>query len=237
MTFNYEIYNIIASMKFRFEIEDLIMDELVKQNKCFCSNFSQNIYSSYNLTFYYCLKSVKDILYEKIPSIKFSSIELNYIFELTKEELFYEKGDYIYFMILFTKYESNTYWIMGQIFTSKYNFVFNNDKKQVGFYKKVTKDIGGNENHKISIELIIVLVVIGAALIFTIVGLVLGKQIFGLRRKIIANELTDELNYEYKSKDDDKNFQKPSNLEINNENNSNQNQNEDPFGIDNKNIN
>ena len=193
MTFNYEIYNIISSMKFHFEIRDLIMDELVAQNKCFTSNFSQDIYSYNNLTFYYCLKSVKDILYKKIPSIKFSSVKLSYIFEITKEELFYEKGDYIYFNILFTKFESNTYWIMGQIFTSKYHFFFNSDTRQIGFYK----------NNGISNLVIIILVAIGIALIFLFIGLILGKKIFGWRRKIIANELTDELDYEYRTKDND----------------------------------
>ena len=254
MTFNYEIYNIISSMEFHFEIRDLLMDNLVKEGKCFSNSFSQNLYSSFNLTFYYCNKSAKDILYEKLPNLKFSSIELDYIFELTYEELFYEKDDYIYFMILFTKYESNTHWIMGQIFTSKYNFVFNSDLKQIGFYKKVShdnndedKDINpGNDegkdnkkddnnkyenNQKISTVLIIIIVAIGIALVFTIVGLVLGKKIFGWRRKIIANELTDELDYEYKSKDDI-NF-KPEESD----NNNNKNNKEVSFGINNNNIN
>ena len=206
MTFNYEIYNIISSMKFHFEIRDLIMDELVAQNKCFTSNFSQDIYSYNNLTFYYCLKSVKDILYKKIPSIKFSSVKLSYIFEITKEELFYEKGDYIYFNILFTKFESNTYWIMGQIFTSKYHFFFNSDTRQIGFYKNYTPNQVIDEvipNNGISNLVIIILVAIGIALIFLFIGLVLGKKIFGWRRKIIANELTDELDYEYRTKDND----------------------------------
>jgi hypothetical protein len=207
MTFNYEIYNIISSMKFHFEIRDLIMDELVAQNKCFTSNFSQDIYSYNNLTFYYCLKSVKDILYKKIPSIKFSSVKLSYIFEITKEELFYEKGDYIYFNILFTKFESNTYWIMGQIFTSKYHFFFNSDLRQIGFYSKVTPNpiIDDEVDNKgiSNLVVIIILVAIGIAIIFLFIGLALGKKIFGWRRKIIANELNDELDYEYKTKDND----------------------------------
>ena len=206
MTFNYEIYNIISSFNFRYEIRELIMNELVAQNKCFISNFQQDIYSSNNLTFYYCLKSVKDILYKKIPNIKFFSAKFGYTFEITKEELFYEKGDYIYFNILFATFESNTHWIMGQIFTSKYHFFFNSDLKQIGFYKKVTPNPVIDEvvpNNGISNVLIIILVAIGIALIFLFIGLVLGKKIFGWRRKIIANELTDELDYEYKTKDND----------------------------------
>ena len=207
MTFNYEIYNIISSSKFQFEIRDLIMDELVAQNKCFISNFSQDIYTNNNLTFYYCLKSVKDILYKKIPNIKFFLVKFSYTFEITKEELFYEKGDYIYFNILFASFESkNIHWIMGQIFTIKYLFFFNSDTRQIGFYKKVTPNPVIDEvvpNNGISNVLIIILVAIGIAIIFLFIGLVLGKKIFGWRRKIIANELNDELDYEYKTKDND----------------------------------
>ena len=58
----YEIYNIIPSNKFHIEIKNLFMDELIKEKKCFFSNFSQNLFNNYNLTFYYCNKSIKNIL-------------------------------------------------------------------------------------------------------------------------------------------------------------------------------
>lgn len=244
MTFKYEIYNIIANMEFKFIIRDLFIDELMLENKCFIGNFPQNIYNSYNLTFYYCHKSVKDIIYERLPNLKFTSVELDYIFELTKEELFYEKDDYIYLMILFCNFESNTLWLMGQIFTSKYNFVFNVDKKQIGFYKKVNNittidiDIDINNENKsfLSNTFVIIIIIIGVALIFTFVGIFIGKKIYGWRRKILANELTDELDYDYKTKDDN-NF-KPDNTTDNYNYNNNSKNKEDPFGIDNnQNIN
>jgi len=96
---------------------------------------------------------------------------------------------------------------MGQIFTSKYNFYFNSDLKQIGFYKKVTPTLVIDDeevsNNGTSYVVIIILVALGVAIIFLFIGLVLGKNIFGWRRKIIANELTDELDYEYKTKDND----------------------------------
>jgi hypothetical protein len=36
----------------------------------------------------------------------------------------------------------------------------------------------------------------------TFIGLFLGKKIYGQRRKIIANELTDEIDYNYKINED-----------------------------------
>ena len=232
ITFNYEIYNIISSIAFRFDIEDLLMDELIKDGKCFKSSFSQNLYSEYNLTFYYFLKIAKDILYERLPNLKFSSVNLNFVFELTKEELFYEKGEYIYFMILFASHESNTPWIMGQIFTSKYSFAFSNDLKKISFYKKVNKESNENKNknNKTKILMFIIFSVIGIALVFTIIGCVLGKSIFGLKRKKRANELVDE--YEYKAQEDN------NNKNDNTKNNYNKSDDKiDPIGINNQKIN
>ena len=205
ITFNYENYNIITSMEAHNIIKNLVMNELIKENICFCGNFSQNIYKNNNLTFYYCNKTAKDILYTKIPNLKFFSSALNYTFELTKEELFYEKNDYIYFMILFTR-DSNTYWIMGQMFTYKYNFVFDNEKNQIGFYKNVYNNNNKNINKsKIPFELIIAFIIISVSLIFIFIGIFLGKLIFREKKKKRINQLEDEINdedYEYKENED-----------------------------------
>ena len=40
------------------------------------------------MTFYYCYKSVKNILYDNIPAFKFFSFDLSFIFELAKEVLY-----------------------------------------------------------------------------------------------------------------------------------------------------
>ena len=196
ISFSYEIYHIIGTFEFHKLIKGLIIDSLIEEKKCFLSNFSQNIYTSLNMSFYYCYKYVKDILYDKISFIKFFSFELSYIFELTKEELFYIKDDYIYFNILFCEKEFN-YWLMGQIFTTKYNFVFNTDKKQIGFYKKNNNIISNKqekENNKALISFIIIF-----AIIFMCLGLILGKKIVGIKRKHLINELIEEQNYEYRA--------------------------------------
>ena len=218
VTFRHDIYNIITTNEFHNIIKNLIMDEMVKQNKCFKSNFTQNIYKNYNLTFYYCYKSAKEILYEKIPNLKFFSVDLNYTFQLTKEELFYEKNNYIYFMIIFSD-ESNTNWMMGQIFISKYNFVYNNDNHQIGLYKANNRtkynNINGinyrkGSNNKISTGALIAIIAVADAIIFTIVGLILGKLIFNKKGKTHAHELSFEKDYNYTSKDNN-DFRAPNN--------------------------
>ena len=199
---NYDIYNIITTMEFHNIIKKLIMDELIKEKKCFKSNFTQNLYKKLNLSFYYCDKSIKSTLYEKIPNLKFTSIALNITFELTKEDLFYETEKFIYFMIIFAN-EPNTNWIMGQMFTLKYHFCFKNDIQQIGLYKKISnneenenKDINNKDsNNGLSTEAMIAIIVVIDAIIFLIIGMFLGKIIFGKKRKKIrGDELQDEEN-------------------------------------------
>ena len=210
ITFKHDIYNIITTNEFHDKIKKLIMDDMIKLNKCFKSNFTQNLYKNYNLTFYYCDKSAKDILYEKIPNLKFSSVDLNYVFELTKEELFYETDSYIYFMIIFAD-ESNTNWMIGQILISKYNFIYNNDNQQIGLYKSNngTATINYNRNgiyynkgrnKKISTGALIAIIAVADAIIFTIVGLLIGKLIFNKNRKTPAQEFSFEKDFNYSSK-------------------------------------
>ena len=86
---------------------------------------------------------------------------------------------------------------MGQIFTTKYNFVFNTDKKQIGFYKKSNNIISNKqekENNKALISFIIIF-----AILFMCLGLILGKKIVGIKRKHLINELIEEQNYEYRT--------------------------------------
>ena len=198
---SYEFYHIIGASMFQERMKNLFMNNLIKEKKCFYSKFPQNLMTEYNMTFYYCYKSVKNILYENMPSLKFFSIDLSYIFELTKEELFYTKDDYIYFNILFCE-QKCTYWTLGQIFTTKYNFVFNTDKKQIGFYQtnNETKKLNNIKNNN---KLLIIFIII-LCLIFICIGITLGKKIFGFRRKIIVNELIEEQNYDYRVNNDRK---------------------------------
>ena len=200
---SYEIYNIISTIEFHYKIKEKFLNKLLEEKKCFYSNFSQNIYTDNNMTFYYCYTSVKNILYENLPFIRFVSISLDYTFEITKDELFYIKNDFIYFNILFCEKEFN-FWLLGQMFTTKYNFVFNTDSKQIGIYKNVKqepkKDININNNNinKNNNNFLIIFIII-LCFCFTCLGLIIGKKIFGLKRKIIVNELIEEQNYEYKS--------------------------------------
>ena len=196
---SYEIYHIIGTLEFHNKIKEMFMDQFIYEKQCYFSNFSQNIYGKNNISFYYCKKTMKNKLYENLNNIKFYSMKFEYAFQLDKEELFYIKDDYIYLNILFSE-EENTYWTMGQIFTIKYNFAFETNQKQICLYKKINNsNIKKDDNiNSIKSQFLVIIIFIICILIFTWLGIIIGRKIFGWRRKLIANEIIEELNYEYR---------------------------------------
>ena len=119
-------------------------------------------------------------------------------------------------MILFSN-EPTTNWVLGQMFTKKYNFSFNNENKQILFYKKINNGNKNNESgksHKLSKGALIAIISIVEALIFILAGIVLGKLIFGeKKKKTRVNELENEHQYKTKENNDISNTSNQNNLE------------------------
>ena len=141
-----------------------------------------------------------------IPDIYFYSKDLNYDFELKKEQILKENGDYIYIYLIFChQYNS---WYLGKQISLKYQFVFNPDIKNVYFYKEHKKEEKKDNNY---LYLKIIGIVILCA-IFGVLGVVIGKKIYGMRKKR-ANELKDD-DYDYFSENKEN---KINSIENNNE--------------------
>ena len=133
-----------------------------------------------------------------MPSIKFFSNALNYTFEITKDELFIIKENYIYLKILFPITKQQDYFILGRSFTLKYPFVFNPDLKQIGFYKRIINKKKNFNNW----NLIKVIIIIIACILLIIIGIKIGKHLYGIKRKKRAMELDEE--YEYNQSENTK---------------------------------
>ena len=199
--FFYEFYNVIGTPEFRNEINELFFAKLIKEKKCFKGKFSQNIYSTDDLFFYYCNIEIENILLDNIYNIKFISKTFGFTFELTKNELYYKQGKYIYFTILFFEHQYNN-WILGQMFTSKYHFVFHTDSRQISFYKKakineeenIIPFIDNKNNGKIWTFIILISFVF--IFIGIIIGIVIGIKFLKNKQKRRAQELIDE-DYDY----------------------------------------
>ena len=131
-----------GTLTYERSIKNSFFSKLIKEKKC--TKLINDFY-----IFYYCdrNKICNDDL-KSFPTLYFSSIELDYTFELTYEDLFLEKDDYIFFLIVFYDYPEeiqsyfNEYiskWDFGTPFLKKYFFTFDYDNKYIGFYNNKTE--------------------------------------------------------------------------------------------------
>lgn len=169
-----------------------ILNEFMNE-KCFSDNFKgyDEMFEYYtNITFYYCKndKNVKDKLDKSISTIYFNSIDLKTTFELTKEQILKENNDYIFINIVFS--ENLNRWILGKQIALKYKFIFNPETKNIYYYPSMSKNEPEKTNY-LKIILICALLVI-----VCVIGIIIGKLLYGKSKKRRANELKDD-NYEY----------------------------------------
>ena len=98
--------------------------------------------------FVYCDKSkIADIskFYDEFPSLNLKNIYFKDIFVFKGKELFLEDKKYIYFMLI-PEFTKNNKFLLGRMFMSKYQFVFNYDTKTIGYYNKNLSYIKNNWN-------------------------------------------------------------------------------------------
>ena len=184
-------------------------------NKFFMYYFSNNICSKKLLnnkfSYYVCnsnLITMED-LKKKFPIIYMKQIDLNYVFELTSDDLFIQRADKIYFLVVFNKNNPTKSFLLGSAFLKKYFFYFDNNKEQIAFYQENIKNqkevvvVHWYNSAGTIIFLIILFIVIGVA------GFYFGRKIY-IRRKLRANELDDQFDY-YGNKNEEKN---ENNLEV-----------------------
>ena len=174
------------------------LQDLFDDGRCFSSEFEGNAdfyeASKREVSFFYC-KNVGNIFEElkkRILPIKFYTSEYNnYTFEIISDDILVKKGDYILIKIVFPAFSYS--WTLGKPFALKYKFIFNPEIRRIGFYaKSYGKNKNGNSSLKYFLYIIIIIILI---VIFVVVGIFLGKKIYGLKRKKRANEMDDD--YEY----------------------------------------
>ena len=213
---NFEFNTIILNSEFRKYFNNTIKHLSLKQ-KCFYDEFQQceDLYGyKTDHFFFYCKneKEVKEELQKIILPIQFYSNELDYIFEITIDDILKENGEYILIKLLFNKYGGRC--ILGKPFSLKYKFIFNPDTKGVSFYPKFKTEKGIEINWNIVLK---ILIIIGLCIIFAVLGIIIGKKLYGMKRKKRANEMNDD-DYEYFSDS------KKENENENNENNLTKNE-------------
>ena len=166
-------------IKAPFEYKFIFIKYIFNQSKCEEINVNTNI-------FYVCDKKTK--IY-KLPSIQFKSRDLNFTFEMTYKDLFKEINGKLFFLIYFNKLDKNQFkfWILGKPFIKKYQFIFEQEKRLVGFYQIIENPIS---YFKLQVTLICIL----SSIIIILWILVFRFFKYKIRKKRI-NEIDDIYDY------------------------------------------
>ena len=210
-------YLIFAPKEYFDSITTNYFQKYIDKNICFNSGIEE-----FNII--YCEKSDKFSIKEikTFPSIFLEHIELQYTFELSYKELFVEKNNNYWFLIVSDQYRT-TGWKFGNIFMSKYQLVFNLDSKEIGFYNPKLSKLPNERESNISksngspyFVLSIILIII-LCLILVGVGIFIKMKFYpNVLKKKRANELDDD--YEYISDKNTKNNNNNDNQLFNNNN-------------------
>ena len=120
-------------------LEENITKEFIDLYKCnaYFANFNDvygnKIFVGESYKYYACDKS-----YKTKSKLSFLNREMEYLFELDKNDLFMVYGDKIYFNNIFQNsgYRERS-WIFGKPLFLKYKWVFEPDNKRFGFYDEI----------------------------------------------------------------------------------------------------
>ncbi len=157
------------------EYKEKFLKNVFDKNKCF---------EFRTINGYYYYKCDESIDLNNLPEISFKSYDLNYTFVLNKNDLIKKINNKIYLMVYFSNYE-NFIWKLGKPFLKKFKFIFEQDKRLIGFYNKANLF----DNKKYFSYFLIFLC------IFIIIILSLLLKLSFKKRKKRSNEIEDI--YEY----------------------------------------
>ena len=216
---------IIGTDEYKRQLDNIVFNDLINKKICFCEEASFNdkekgMNDIYYI--YYCNSggfirnkySVDNTYFNTFPSLVFYLKESNMTFTLSKDNLFHEIYDRVYFLVVFKKSGiENNIWKLGEPFFINYQFTFDQERKIVGFYNpflpRIKNDdylkqiedkiqiVNSSDDKKTIIYIIVVSIIL--ILILGTLGYFLGKKMNENRKKR-ANELKDE-DFEYSTSD------------------------------------
>ena len=151
-------------------------------------------YKKLQYFYYECDKNVNLNDFEPILFIHHGTSSCN--FTLDKEDLFVDFNDKKYFLVVFKKATYNQRWVLGKPFVIKYKFAFDHDAKAMLFYQK-NNNSNNSDNNKKKNHLIFYIIISLLGIIVIVLGIFIGKYLFGKKKKKKANEMEDNMNDEY----------------------------------------
>ena len=147
--FSFDSNVIIGTNKYKKYLEEII-SEFISGKICKNAEIS-SFYDEFNnatrvYDYYYCNNNIetKNKLNELISPLYFYSNELNYTFEISKDQILKEINDIIYINIFFSK--TTNKWILGKPMIFKYKLIFNQNLGKIGILKKSNNEDDDKQN-------------------------------------------------------------------------------------------
>ena len=179
-----------------------VFEKYINQSLCFTEKISRK-----DINYYYC-KNEKKVISEiknSFPGISLTSFDLNYNFTFEAKDLFIEKNGYVFCLLFFGSSTTKKNWEMGRPFLKKYLFTINQIEKYISFYgiEKENNENSDTENEGISTTTF-VLAIFGTIILVSIICFLIFKFYLYDKyfRKKRANELEEDGDYDYSSKND-----------------------------------
>ena len=172
---------IYGTREYLYFVNDTYFESFLDYKECWFEVASDQFNNKYD--YYVCNKEFKPSFF---PNLTFISKDFNASFVFTYRDLFIEKNNNYYFLVIFNQKRDTIYnWVLGKQFLEKYPFVFDQERKIIGYYTQV---LPKKFNWKILILIFI------ACLVF-IFGMIFGYSLIKKPRKKRANELLDDYDY------------------------------------------
>ena len=161
-------------------------------------NDLKGVYDTFHCNKTKILEYGEEKFYNQFPLIKLHHLILGFSFEFEAKDLFYEKNGTLYFLMAI-KLNAGDRWILGKAFMKKYQIVFNNDMRTLGFYldnnkkkiinpKEIINYVDNRSNKNLFLTISIIFIFIIA--IFCIIRIFcIKKKIWIFKYKRNAKEL------------------------------------------------
>lgn len=189
--FDYTL-NVIYGMYTYFKkIEEVFFKEFIDREECFkmTGQHPYKLYQKFKVIF--CDKRKVDIQkLKKIPKLIFRHKILMYDFELDYNDLFYENGNYLYFLVVENGFHYG--WTLGTPFLKKYLLIFNEDKKTITFFNDKLKTLDDNNT---SFSLLNILKLIVFIILILIISFLTARKLYMFKHKKIQADELEENNY------------------------------------------
>lgn len=166
-------------------LENNFFNKLINESKCFKETTTEK---DNKIMFYYCNKNI-DL--SEFQPFTFYINEFNFNFTLTKDDLFLEENDKYIFLMVFGKYDL----IFGYPFFKKYQLIFNQESKTIGFYREMKNNSSSSSpsNNNINIYYIVIIVLSIILLILIVIFIFCYLKEIKNKKKS-AKELSNEKN-------------------------------------------